>query len=82
MQFYELRDYLSRPNTCLQTYYDSGLPCDSIYVYTSKANKEIRHKSEQASEAITETLARSRRTRNPIGLGHVIPTGVRVPAVR
>ena len=80
MLFYELRDYLSRSNTCLQTYCDLGLPCDSRYVYASKTNKEIRRRSEQAGETVTETPTRNRRTRNPIGSGHVIPTGIRVPA--
>lgn len=81
MQFCELRDYLSRSNTCLQTYCDSGLPCDRSYVYAHKANKEIRRKSEQAGETVTETPTRNRRIRNPIGPGHVIPTGIRVPVV-
>jgi len=79
--FYELRDYLSRLNICLQTYCDSGLPCDSRYVYANKANKEIRHRSEQAGETVTKTPTCNRRTRNPVGQSHVIPTRVHMPAV-
>ena len=79
MRFYELRDYLSIPNTCLQAYCDSGLPFESRYVYASKANKEIGRRSKQAGERVTETSTRIRRTRNPIGLGHVIPNGIRMP---
>ena len=45
MQFYELGDYLNRSNTCLQTYCDSGLPCNRGYVYSGKVNKEIGHRS-------------------------------------
>ena len=80
-RFCEIKDYLSRSNTCLQTYCDSGLLCDRRYVYARKENKEIKHRSEQASETVNKTPSRNRRTRNPIVLGHVIPTSIRVPAM-
>ena len=80
-RFCELRDYLSRSNTCLQTYCHSSLPCDRRYVYAHKANKEIGCRSEKVGETVIGTPTRNKRTRNPAAPSHVIPTGVRVPTV-
>ena len=77
----ELRDYPNRSYTPLRTYHDSGLQSDRRYVYTRKVGKEIGQRSKQTSETVTEAPTRSRGSRNPIGMGHVIPTGIRIPTV-
>ena len=63
--FCESRDYMNGANTSLWIHYDSCLQNHERHVYTHKADKEIRRRSEQTSETVTEPPTHSRRIRNP-----------------